>query len=744
MFNFKTFLFLGASLGGVGIAGPALAQSADGGVESDATFVAPDIIITARKRQETVQTLAQSIRAMGEDELLKLGADSLQDVIAVTPGIQSTGNRTTTQIVVRGVTTGPVNHDQAEIKETVGLYLDDTPIAVQRYSPNLSIYDLSRVEVLRGPQGTLYGAGSMAGAVRYITNKPDASGFDASARASIAGVSHGEENYSGDVMVNVPVVQDKLAVRAVGSVRQNGGFIDNVTTGEANTNDESSVSGRLMIRATPSEDLTIDTLLLYQRTKIDAASTYAREAGYLNTFTYVDEPVKDRNFLGAVAIAKQLDAFDITANASYRRKKYDYEIENGSFTHYVTGFEDSLGGIIDNIANQRDYNGELRISSKTGSPIEWTAGVYYEDRKNVYGQDMVVPGVDAVAGIDSADYGALPDQIYFSSIRIKEKQFAAFGEVVVPLLSELKFTAGGRYFHSKQNAEIDFRGIFAAPNIGVARFKNKESGFNPRFNLSWQIDRDRMVYAQAAKGFRLGGTNEPVPLPACQADLEQRGLNSPPTSYNSDSLWNYEVGAKTAWLDRRMTFNISAYRIDWKNPQVTDQLGCGFNVFVNAGGLRIHGIEIDTAITPLENMTLRAGLGYTDSELTEDTTFVGGFKGDHSPYIAKWMYSLSADYRFPLNDRLNGMFFANYSNVSRRFTRYDRSSTNAVELPAYGMLNVRSGVSTDKWAIELFVDNLANSKGIVDERYNPYKMTAATIVTPITPRTIGLELSLKY
>jgi outer membrane receptor protein involved in Fe transport len=735
------------TVGALGItAAPAFAQDAAPAGDTNAEeATGNDIVVTARKRTETLQDIPSSIAALGNEQLGKLGADSLEQFAGQTPGLSMTGNRANSQVVLRGVTTGPVNQDQAEIKETVGLYLDETPIAVQRFSPNLKLYDLDRVEVLRGPQGTLYGAGSMAGAIRLITRKPDTNDFEASAKGQFASVDHGGTTRTIDGMVNIPVVQDVFAIRAVGFWKRNAGFIDNVTTGENNVNWEESKGGRIAARLVPGPSTTIDALVSYQNSRFNARSVYAEEAGYLNTTVAINEPYIDKNLTASLTVNQEFDPFDVTLVGSYRNKKLSYLIETGTFVSFVAPNYLNLPlGVIENNANQEDYSTELRFSSKPSSPVQWTFGAFYEDKSNFYAQDLTVAGVDADGGFNSTDFGAATDQLYVSAINLKERQLALFGEVTVPVGEHLKATVGGRYFDAKQSSSVQFGGLFAYPNIGTFPFRNKESGFNPKFNLSYEFDRDHMIYAQAAKGFRLGGTNEPVPVTSCAADLAARGLTQAPDSYKSDSLWNYEVGAKTSWLDRALTVNVSVYHIDWKNPQVTAQLGCGFNVFVNAGGLKIDGGELETVIRPTEGLTIRGGFGYTNSRLTEDLTFVSGRKGDHAPFVPKWTMSGSIDYSRPISDSLDGFVFLSYQGNDVRNTRFNPSLAANSRLPAYDIINARVGVNADHWSLELFVENLGNSRGLTNRNYYPYTLNAMTQMEVVTPRTIGVDLSVKF
>lgn len=737
MLGVSTFAAFGAPMCGV-------ANAQDANVTKAPDARSEVVIVTARKRSESVQNVPISIRAIGEKELHRLGADSIEGFAGQAPGLSLSGNRATAQMVVRGVSTGPVNHDQAEIKETVGLYLDESPIAVQRFAPNLKLYDISRVEVLRGPQGTLYGAGSMAGTVRLITNKPNSQKFEASVKGLLSSIDQGGISNGLDAMVNIPLVEDKLAIRAVGSLKHNAGFIDNVVTKQNDVNAEVSSSGRVALRYTPDALTTIDALVSAQKSNFKANTIYAQEAGYLKANVYQNEPYLDKNILSSLTLNHSFDAMDLTAVGTYRNKKLNYLIEAGTFPNFVTGFRDGLGGILVNNANQKDYTGEMRLSSKSSATIQWTIGGFYQSGTNFYGQDLTVKGVDKAGGFDSRSFGANVDQLYLSAIQLKEKQAALFGEAVFPISPKLKATLGGRLFDSKQESAVDFEGIFADPNEGKAKSSNHEKGFNPKVNVTYEVAKDHMIYAQASKGFRLGGINEPVPLPSCQADLTSRGMSTAPKTYKSDSLWNYELGSKNRFDDLGLTVNASAYKIQWRNPQVTAQLGCGFNVFVNAGGLDITGTELEIIARPLAGLTLRGGLGYTDSKLTQDLVFVSGHKGDNSPYVPKWSFSGSIDYTRPISPTLEGFAFLSVQNTGDRNTRFNTALTSNYVLPSYTMVNGRLGINASKWSVELFVENMGNTHAITDKKYYPYSLIASTQMYPVTPRTIGLEASMRF
>ncbi len=702
-----------------------------------------EVLVTAQKRTERLQDIPQSVRAIGATELQRMGADSLETYTGAVPGIQLNGDRNFAEITMRGVTTGLVNQDQAEIKETVGLYLDEAPIAVQRFSPNLKLFDLERIEVLRGPQGTLYGAGSMSGAIRMITRKPDPNHFEAQLAASGSSLQHGGGSGTADGMVNIPLAHDTLGLRVVAFYRNNAGFLRNTALSRDDVNDETAKGGRAMLRWTPNERLTIDALHFVQEAKFSDASAYSESAGFLNNDNLHLEPSNDRTSITTLTMSYQFDAFDVTSATSRLSKNMYYALEGSRFAWLLTGVDLRLQGVANDYADQRDFSEELRVSSHSDAGVRWTFGAFFQRHQNHFAQDITIPGVDAIAGFDSTAFGTKVDQLYASNINIHEKQYALFGEIVVPFVEKFALTLGGRWFKAKQDSSIDFRGLFAFPLIGVFRFDNEVSGFNPRAIISYKIDEQRMVYAQAAKGFRLGGTNEPVPS-LCDPDLAAAGFSSAPQSYRPDHLWNYEVGAKTEWLDRRLTLNGALYRIDWKDPQVTSQLGCGFNVYVNAGKMSINGFEGEATVRPTESLTFGLHLGYIDSTLGSDLVNVGGRDGDAAPYTPKWTGGASANYTWPIGANLKAFVFGNYQYMGSRYTRFDRSAANAYELHSYGLLNLRIGVQTDRWSVEIFGENVGNIDGDVDRKFRAFVLNPAVYRTITDPRRVGLRASLHF
>ena len=718
------------------------------GAGTQAEQVDGTIVVTARKRTESIQKVPSSIRALGAEELTRLGANSIEQYAGQAPGLSISGNRANTQLVMRGVSTGPVNQDQSEIGETVGYYLDETPIAVQRFTPNLALYDLERVEVLRGPQGTLYGAGSMAGAIRLITAKPDTASVEASARGQVGQVDRGGTNASVDAMINLPVVQDILALRAVGFYHHIAGFIDNVVTGESNVNSGATKGGRMALRATPDESTTIDTMAFYQKTTYDGRTLYTKSAGFLNTNVPFNEPQRDRNLIVSATLRHQMKPFDMVLTGAYFDKRLNYSYDASLTGAFVPGVGAAFTTLplatLDSASRQKSYNAELRFSSKVDSVIEWTIGSFYERKRSNFAQRITIPGVDALSGIDNTLFGSDADTLLKNDIGLRQRQVAIFGEVVLPVTSRLKATAGGRYFDSRQSSHLVFGGIFSDP--GTTNYRAKEHGFNPKFNLSYEIDPDRLVYAQAAKGFRLGGTSEPVPV-FCKGELPSLGLTEAdikPT-YRSDSLWSYEAGAKIGWLGRALTVNTSYYHIDWKNPQLALKFPiCGFNILANGGKLKVDGGEVEMIVRPAPSLTIKVGLSYNKSRLTEDVQLINARRGDRAPFVPPWSMSGSIDYEPRFNEGLKGLFFLGYQGTDIRNTQFNTTLGSNRRLPAYDLITARAGVSADRWALNLFVENAGNSHGITNSSFYGNSINAREQVEPVTPRTVGVELSVYY
>ncbi|MFC5373619.1 TonB-dependent receptor [Brevundimonas faecalis] len=742
MIGDKTYTSMGLLAAALALsATPAAAQSvaeaAPNAAPSDPATVVGDIVVTAQKRSQNLQDVANSVAALSSAEIMETGKNGLADMVSAVPSLSmvSQGPGLST-IALRGVTTGGVRNDEPQNKETVGVYIDETPISVNGFNPDLGLYDLSRVEVLRGPQGTLYGSGAMGGAIRIITNKPDLDAFSGSVEGSASHTRHGEANYSAKGMINVPLITDAVALRAVAYHTYQGGYIDNTATGADNQNDATTTGARLQLGAQLTPELRAN--LTYMHHNLETGSRASQSAPFQRDVRAFDG-LTDRINIFNAALDYDLGWASVSSSTSFLKK------ENTNRTSLEFLIESALGldspaPLVDTTEIE-DFSQELRIASSGDGRLSYIAGVFYQDRKRDYMQDGTVPGIDAHVGAPSSDFGAPGvDQVFYGFQNIRQKQKAVFGELSYKITPRLTATAGLRYFDFSEEYETFSSGLL---NGGVDRHKGdfSEDGITPKFNLSFDATRDNMLYVQASKGFRLGGVNTTVPADLCRADLDTLGLKETPGSFGSDSVWNYEIGSKNQFMDRRLTLNASVYYIDWTDIQTTMSLpSCAFSFRTNAGKARSIGTELEVRFAVTDALDVYGNLGLTDSALTEDVPFTAWKDGDHVPGVAREQISAGARQAFTVFEARDAYARIDYSYTGKMNTRFDTDNAVNREYGDYHLVNLTAGVRLPGRPIEasVFVRNLFDDDGRV-------LASAAGQVAPeswitVQPRTIGFTI----
>ncbi len=741
-----------ANASGLGAAASTAAASESAQRDVSAAEPLEEITVTAQKRTQSIQDVPISIRALSEKELERLGANDLQDYAGFAPSLNLVGQGPLrTQITMRGVSTGDLRFDRSEVRETVGLYLDETPISTQIVSPNLGLLDIERIEVLRGPQGTLYGAGSLSGTVRMITRKPNLGETQVSGYTTVSTTEHGGGNYDAGGVLNLPISNNLAALRLVGFYVNDSGFINDLSTGQTHINDTHESGGRLALRVKPMDLLTVDAGVLYQQTHLGGDFSYRAEAGDLNELTRIREPSDSSMTLPSLVAVYDTGPALITSATSYFKKDASFRLDIGRYADIVIAGPNNIDGPIDTVYHEREFTEELRLSSPAEARVSYTVGAFYQHQDNGFSQNATLPGADAAAGIDSTLYGGNRDELYGGTISLKSTQYALFGEVTANLTPRLAVTGGGREFKVTTHSLIDLFGIFSVPLVGTQPFTFGANGFDPKFNVTYKLTDDDRVYVQAAKGFRLGGTNEPVPANFCAADLAALGFNQPPPSFQSDSLWNYEVGAKTAWAGGRLTANAASYYIDWKHPPLTADFVCGFSTIINAGDFRIAGAEFDLEARPIRPLTLRLGGAFNDGKLSGNVAALGGHDGDRIPQTPRVTADASADYDFPVNlGRTNtrGFIHVDYRYVGNRVTQFpdNPNYSGYYVLPSYQLLAFRMGLSWDHLSAEAFLDNALDTRSVLNETkfYRDYDKIRGTAIVTNQPRTVGLKFAFSY
>jgi outer membrane receptor protein involved in Fe transport len=670
--------------------GLALAQATQG----KAPTSIEEITVTAQKRTERLIDVPLSITAFSGQSIVDSGAVQLSDFIQTAPGVGIVDDQSGTQnIQIRGINSTFGN-------APVGYYLDELPFSLigNTQVPDVRTYDLDRIEVLRGPQGTLYGDGSIGGTIRLLTKDPDLGGFAGNLDLTGANVKDGGSNYAVKGMLNMPIAKDLAALRIVGSREETGGWIDNVTTGEDDQNERDIDNYRAKLRIAPTdrldvvfgwwhneEDVTGDGLARDDRTTADPAATYDVEYDlYSATVRY------DFGGVNLVSASSWLD------------------YQDDSIT-WIAGTFDFL-----NETGQDVFSQEVRLVSDTDSALRWSTGLYF--RKT-----------------ERDTYAALPAFFFTQDIDMESKAWAAFGELTWTVLDEaVDITVGGRYFEDK----LDYAEVVDPFLLGLIQgvdptfdgaYNVKFDTFNPRFNVAWRPAENWTVYANVAKGFRSGQAQ-----PAISLGLALLSGLSIPSAIDPENLWSYELGVKGTFMDGRALVEAAIYHNDWKKLQVPVAVSPQVRALVNGGSAQTRGAEVGLTLMPLKGLTFNLSAAYTDAEFTDDVTGINISDGDRIPEVPKTTFASSATYRWPLLDGMDGFVYAGMQNNAKRTDELNFAEPGQ----AITSIDLRVGLEAAHWAAYLFADNLNDE----DDAVSPYALGPQGPATRLMPRTIGLQL----
>lgn len=692
-----------------------------------------DIVVTATKRQESVRDVAGSVAAVSEATLQKLNAQSLSDYITRVPGVVFNDYQPgVSEVVIRGIAS--TTYHEAN-QATTGYYLNQIPLIEPGFPlviPDVDAFDVSRVEVLRGPQGTLFGSSSLGGAVNYVVNEADPSKFDAGAEGMISSTKRaGEVNYAAKAMVNVPIATDKLAVRLVALQRYDAGYLDNTLLGKDGSNDLRVRGLRGSIVFTPTETTKISALSMYQEYDLDdqtyvifgTPKTYDRA-------TNVAE-FQDTSFmLHSLKLEQDLGFATLTAIGSYTEKKANLAFDNSIF-----GGNDPRTGTPELASSKgkskTDY-AELRLASPDDGRLRWLIGANYTRLRSSNTDGTYIEGIgdyiDANPGMfggqsgDTLAPGDLATRTV-SSNRVTEK--AIFGEASFDIVDSLTLTLGGRWFEYRSSPRLQYLpNANLIPPFDFAPGKSKDSDFIPKVSLTWKPNDDVMVYALYSEGFRIGGIN-----------VYSAAVPGLPLTFASDTTKNYEIGTRFDLVDKTLSVDVTAYHIDWGNVQARLFTPVDFNAYtVNGGGADVDGVEISLTLRPTRNLSLSSNVSYNDARLSTllpDSFAPGGgyAKGTQLPGASDWILSNSLDLTFP-DAKLKPRF-----NLSHRYMSAAPVAFGAVlEKGDYHIIDLNASVTVaDRVEIGLFAKNLFNQYGILNA---PFSFAGSVT----RPRTLGANL----
>lgn len=701
--------------------------------------VLEEIIVTATRREANLQSVPLSVYVVTEEALARLGATSFVDYGRTVPGLTFTDfGIAREKQTIRGVSTGTA----AEINPTTAMYLDEVSMTnagghIGAYNPDPMLIDIERIEVLRGPQGTLFGAGAMGGAIRIITHQPDLEQAEGFVGATLSSISSGGPGYELNGMFNVPLDDGRAAIRAVAYYRDNDGFIDNLTTGLNNVNNNEVTGGRLSGTILLSDRVSLTGRIIYQDRRSNASS-FEDPDDPARTQNRIKEPSRDEWTNYNLVVNADFDWGTLVSSTSYLDRAIAADIDVRAFLTTFFGIDIPL--IASNRDKIKEFVQEVRIFSKGGERFGWLAGVFYQDQDEHFDQNFPAPGFDALTGGLATIFGA-PDDLFVARPLSTLEQIAVYGEVSYKLAERLDIVAGMRWFDIDRNYNADSVGLFVGGRL-IESDTAHETDVTPKFSLSFAASEDLTIYGTAAKGFRSGGVN-PTDLSGsaeCQMDLADLGLAAFPTEYDSDSLWSYELGAKSRFQSGRLQLNAAVYHIDWSDIQTSKLLSCGVSFIENAGKAVSDGIELEAISRPTDNVDISVGASYNVAELEDDVPNIGGIAGDPIPGVPRFAANLGASYYFSAFSGREAFVHGDYQHVGSSYSEYDRAIR--VKLPGYDLMNVRIGINTENWSTAIFINNIFDERGILTDINDP--ILGGHFVTATRPRTVGISTTWKY
>jgi iron complex outermembrane recepter protein len=705
-------------------------STADSEGSDDASL--EEVVVTAQKRVERLIDVPQSVTVLSADNLARSGITQFRDYASTVPGLTfTTQGAGETQISLRGVTAG------VDVGPTVGIYVDEVPYGSStvfgqgvRATLDMGVFDLERIEILRGPQGTLYGASTMGGLLKYVTKLPDASRFGVDAHTGIASTREGDVSYTGSLAINAPIATDKAALRASGFYSHDGGYIDNLQLGHEDVNRSNTYGGRADLLLTPIEPLSIRLTALMQNISrngegtADFAFAGGPVDGSLEIRRPLDEPFDQRFRLGSLTATYDLGGAALTAVSSYQTTDRERVREDRANLGTCTfgGLVCSAAGSGSDLSTDK-FTQEVRLASDAAETIEWLIGGFYTREKSVHDQQLVLRDL---AG------EPMPNTLFAISVPSRYEESAAFGDLTWHFNNRFDVTGGVRFAHNRQRHRQFGGGLFGRTSPTVNRSEDDVVTYlaNARYHFS-----DRATgYLRYATGYRPGGPNFVLTDPI--TGLPTTTLNT----FEADRLKSYEIGYKADTADRRLGIDMAVFHIDWSNIQITGVSRGGFGFIANApGGADVQGAELALTARPMARFTATGSFTYQEAELSEADPILRGRAGERLPNVPRFTASLSADYELPGSWRPT--IGATLRHVGDREASFDAStSSRQYQLPEFTSVDLRAGVAFERVETQLYVRNAFDERG---------QLSALTIQGQprpaiLQPRTIGISLTARF
>ena len=709
--------------------------AAENGASDPADNQLGTIIVTAEKRSEDIQNVPMSVGVVDEAQIENQHLTQLSDIAGYLPGftVINGGSPGQASLGLRGIS--PLSAGS-----TVATYIDETPLGTSsNYGAgstnvlDLLPYDFQSVEVLRGPQGTLYGASSLGGVVRYVTKQPDLDQSSLRAGADVFEQSNANDaGYGGRFGFNAPLIPGQLALSGSIARQQSPGYTDNVRTGEKDQDDYWQQAAHATLLWKANDDLSVKLMLLQSRIDDNSSSVTALDPislkpvyGNLKDDNYFLEPFRRTNDYSNLTVNWNLGFADFVSATSYAQTK----THTGLDASEVYGVAFPLFGLPDPGLSLVNYDlklykttQEFRLVSKPDDHLEWLVGAFYTDENSKQNQ---------AASAQFLDYTSIPglDPLAVIGLPSTYKEYAGFGDLTYKFSPTFDITGGVRWAHNKQTfSEITSGALTGALDIPG---KSSEDVFTYSVSPRFHLNEDTMLYARVASGYQPGGPNIAVP-----------GV---PLSVGASKLVNYEAGLKTMFDDHRVLVDVAVYDIEWDKIQITAQAN-GVGYLANGGTARSRGVEFTTLWMPVAGLRFGLNGAYTDAIITEDVPSLSGVNGDRLPSIPKWAWSATADYSFPVSATWSGRVGGGIRYVGSSFSQLE-SSPLSLPQDSYTAIDLNGDVSNDRWTFRLFVKNLTDKRVYTN-------LTALTNAgtgqidhvnaVPLEPRTVGVGFDYKF
>ena len=701
-----------------------------------------EIVVTATRRAQPLQDVPASVAVVDPDQFAQGGLNSLADVLAYVPGVIFNDNGAPGQgsVTMRGVT-------NIFSTASVGIYIDDIPYGSEtsfaegaNFALDALLADIDRVEVIKGPQGTLYGASSMGGALRYITREPSLTEVHGKISSDFSETYHGGFNQLYKGSVSVPLVHDMLALSVSGFYQDADGFIDETSRSLKDVNSAKLQGGSAALLFEPTDKLKVKLNYMNQKFDFQNANavpfdvtTGTPTAGRYNEVAPTNTPTAIKFELAGATLEYQLGWATATAVSSYQKFSQkaldDLTQAFGPFVDNAVGDPPGTNSVLLNfdITTERIAD-EVRLTSSSNGKLEWITGLYFTRESSSNFQGTIV---------SPATFN-LVQQIFPSGY----KEYAGFGDVTYYITPQFDTTLGLRLSHNEASVSFSGTGVFAGPDIDQRTVTDNVKTY--LFNARYRPTKDLSLYARIASGYRPASANLALIDPNTGQQLSEPFIKA-------DSLWSYEVGAKGAVADGVFSYDAAVYHINWKDLQVFRSF-MGVNVGGNAdSNVLINGVETTFTFRPIKALSLIASASYSSSELAHDDASIGARESEQLPGIPKWTFSFTGNYEVPLTDQLKGFLAGgvNYKGDTKT-SFFGGTAANGTPLvpsspnytiPHYTTADLRLGVSImDRYQVSLYATNLFNEYGYQSATTASFGGTA----TILRPRTVGAVLSASF